>query len=297
MRILSLFFILFAFTLNNALAEDEKMSFSTKRVSGSIYMLYGTEAFVGGNIALTIGEDGLVLIDNGVPAALSLLKEEIAKTTDKPIDYLINTHVHGDHTGNNHYFGGEKTKIISHENLRASLLKNGVKNESGSSVPAPKEALPVITFSDKMTLHINGDTAKIVHFADAHTDGDAVIVFEKANVIHTGDILFNGRFPYIDNSNGGSFTGVVAALKAIHEMADEETKIIPGHGELATKADIATTIKMLETTYQTVAELVKAGKTDDEIKAAKPLADYESYSWSFINSDRMLDQLLTAARQ
>ncbi len=273
-----------------------KLGFKTEQVSGSVYMLSGVGGFTGGNIGLTLGDDGVAMIDNGLPSVLEILRAEIAKTTDKPIDYLINTHVHGDHIGNNEAYGSGQTNVISHQNLRSSLVKKGITTANGETQKAPKDYLPVITFSDEMTIHINQDSAKIKHFAAAHTDGDAVVYFKNANVIHTGDIMFNGLFPYIDSGNGGSFNGVLAALQSIHDMSDEKTKIIPGHGPLASKKDVADTIEMLKGTYTAVKALVEAGKTDEEILAANPLKPYAAYNWNFITSERMTQQILTALR-
>lgn len=258
-------------------------------------MIYGVEGFTGGNVGVSIGEDGVAMIDNGVSSVLALLREEVAKLTDQPVDYLINTHVHGDHIGNNKAFGTDGTRIISHDNLRASLVDKGIFNGQEYAA-APKAALPVLTFEDKMTLHINGDTAKILHFAKAHTDGDAVIHFQQANVIHTGDIMFNQRFPFIDRDNGGSLTGVIAALQSIAAMAGPETKIIPGHGPLAKRGDVETTIAMLEDSRDLVAALIAEGKSDEDILAANPLSKYQSYSWGFIPTERMTKQLIANLR-
>lgn len=281
----------------HANADDHpKVSFKTETVSGSIYMLSGVDGFTGGNIGLSVGDDGVVMIDNGLSGVLGILRKEVAKTTDQPIDYLINTHVHGDHIGNNAAFAKDKARVISHQNLRKSLVSKGVQMGDGVSVPASKDTLPVLTFSDQMTLHINNDAAHIKHFSSAHTDGDAIVHFKNANVIHTGDIMFNTLFPFIDTKNGGSFKGVLAALKAIHGMANEETKIIPGHGPLASKADVAATIEMLQGAEKAVQALVDDGLSDDEIIKANPLSAYEKYSWNFITTERMTKQVIEALR-
>jgi len=273
--------------------EEQKLSFKTEKITDTIYMLSGEGGFTGGNVALTIGKDGVAMIDNGLSSVLELLKAEIAKTTEKPIDYMINTHVHGDHIGNNHAFGKDGAQIVSHENLRAALAKQ--KNKEGKTTSA--SALPILTFSDRMTIHINGDAATIKHFANAHTDGDAVVHFKKDNVLHTGDIMFNGRFPYIDGGNGGSLDGVINALTGISEMADKSTKIIPGHGPLATKDDVIKTVAMLKDARSLVSKLVEQGKTDEEILAANPLAKYETFSWGFINTEKMTQQVIAGTRK
>ena len=266
--------------------DDAKLSFKTEKLSDTLYLLKGEGGFTGGNVGLSVGEDGVAMIDNGVSSVIDLLKAEIAEITTQPIDYMINTHIHGDHIGNNHVFGKDGAKIISHENLRESLV-NSEKNSGPAS-------FPVLTFNDRMTIHINGDAAQIIHFDRAHTDGDAVVYFKNDNVLHTGDIMFNGLFPYIDGSNGGSLDGVINALEGIAAMVNEDTKIIPGHGPLASKADVLSTVEMLKGAKAAVAELVEAGKSDEEVLKANPLSVYESYNWSFITTERMTKQVLAA---
>lgn len=266
--------------------KEGELGFETTKISTGIYMISGVGGFTGGNIALIEGSDGAVMIDNGLSTVTDMLKQEIAKTTKKPIDYLINTHLHGDHIGNNASFSNDGAKIISHKNLRASLVKKG----------DPKANLPVLTFSDQMTLHINGDSAKITHIKNAHTDGDAIIHFEKSNVIHTGDIMFNGRFPFIDGSNGGTLAGVITGLQQVASLADENTKIIPGHGPLANKNDVEKTIALLKDARELVAKLIKAGKSDAEILKANPLAKYQDYSWNFITTEKMTNQVIANLR-
>ena len=271
---------------HNHSAETSKVSFETTELSPNLYMLSGVGGFTGGNIALSVGDDGVIMIDNGLSKFYDLLKEEIKATTDRPIDYLINTHLHQDHTANNLGFGKDGAQIISHDNVREAFVKE--KNDNGS--------LPVITFADQMTIHINSDTAKIIHAENAHTNGDSIIHFQNANVIHTGDLLFNGRFPFIDGNNGGTLAGVLAGLNTVLSLANDETKIIPGHGPLANKADIIKTIAFLEDARDLIADLVKQGKTDEEIHAANPLSKYESYSWGFINTEKMINQVISNVR-
>lgn len=266
--------------------KEGELGFETTKISTGLYMISGAGGFTGGNIALIVGSDGAVMIDNGLSTVTDILKKEIAKTTKKPIDYLINTHLHGDHIGNNAEFSHDGARIISHKNLRASLVKKG----------DPKASLPVLTFSDQMTLHINGDSAKITHIKNAHTDGDAIIHFEKSNVIHTGDIMFNGRFPFIDANNGGTLAGVIAGLQQVASLADENTQIIPGHGPLANKSDVEKTIALLKDCRELVAKLIEAGKSDAEILEANPLAKYQDYSWNFITTEKMTNQVIANLR-
>jgi len=272
--------------LSLAHEHNNALSFKTTEISPGIYMISGQGGFTGGNIGLSVGEDGVAMIDNGVSKVIGILREEISKTTNKPIDYLINTHLHGDHIGNNSEFSKDGAQIVSHQNLRASLVKEN----------KDKASLPILTFSDQMTIHINGDAAKVIHVKNAHTDGDAFIHFEKANIIHTGDIMFNGRFPFIDGKNGGTLKGVIGALEKISSMSDNNTKIIPGHGPLASKKEVEKTIAMLKDAKQLVADLVNKGKSDDEVLQANPLSKYQSYSWGFINTEKMTKQILANVR-
>lgn len=267
--------------------DHAELSFDSIEVTPGLHMLYGVGGFTGGNVGLSVGDDGVAMIDNGVATALDILSERVATITDKPIDYLINTHLHGDHIGNNAAFGKDGARIISHDNLRKSLIAQG---ESDTN------SIPVITFADQMTLHINGDEAMVIHVANAHTDGDAIIHFKNANVIHTGDVMFNGLFPFIDGNNDGSLRGVIAALVKVESIADRSTKIMPGHGPLASKADVSKTIAMLNDAYKLVAEMVSNGKTDEQIYQANPLAKYEAYNWAFITTEKMTTQVISAAR-
>jgi glyoxylase-like metal-dependent hydrolase (beta-lactamase superfamily II) len=273
-------------------AEDKaKAKFSATKVSPGLYMLMGVGGFTGGNIGLSVGEDGVVLIDDALPSSLAILQDAIKVITKQPIDFLINTHVHGDHTGNNEVIGRSGARIVAHENLRKHMLEKGVAS-GNSTIPAPQSALPVITFSHSMNFHLNGNDAHIFHVANAHTDGDAVIHFKNANVIHTGDTLFNKMFPYIDLDSGGSVDGYIKAQKKSYSLADENTKIIPGHGQLATKQDLGASIAMLEDSKKLIGGLIKQGKSEDEVVKLNPLKKYHAvWSWPFITTEKMTRQM------
>lgn len=288
---------LLATSLASTAADKNKLSFSTTEVAPGLYMLMGVGGFTGGNIGLSTGEDGVVMIDDSMPPMLDIMQTAIKSVTDQPVDFLINTHVHGDHTGNNEAMGNNGTHIVAHENLRKHLLTKGVQTRKGMQ-PAPKAALPVITFSHTMNFHLNGKDAHIFHVANAHTDGDAVIYFKQDNVIHTGDTLFNRMFPYIDIDSGGTVDGYIAAQKKILSFADDKTKIIPGHGALATKKDLQASIAMLEKSRNIISKLVAQGKTEDETVKLNPLAEYsESWSWSFITTEKMTRQMYKGLSQ
>ncbi|MCF6319213.1 MAG: MBL fold metallo-hydrolase [Proteobacteria bacterium] len=249
-----------------------ELSWQATEVAEGLYMLKGVGGFTGGNLGLSIGEDGVILIDDAMPSSLDIMNEALADITPNDIDFLINTHVHGDHTGNNETLGNKGVHIVAHENLRKHLLKKGVTNAQGKQVDAPKSSLPVITFSKSMDFHLNGTNAHIFHVPHAHTDGDAVIHFTHVNVIHMGDVLFNKMFPYIDFNSGGSLDGYIEAQKTVLGLVDDKTKIIPGHGPLANKQDLIDSITMLEDARSIIGKLIKQGKTEKEIVNLNPLA-------------------------
>ncbi len=272
--------------------EKPALSFKTTEVGSGLYMLEGVNGFTGGNLGLSVGADGVVLIDDSMPPVLDIMQAAIKEITTRPVDFLINTHVHGDHTGNNAHYGEAGAHIVAHENLRQHLVDKGVQTAEGMA-PAPAAALPVITFSKAMSFHLNGDQAEVFHVARAHTDGDAVIHFHDANVIHTGDAFFNGLFPFIDLDSGGSVSGYIAAQKDILERANDATQIIPGHGPLASKADLQAAVDMLTDARNRVQVHLSAGKTEAEILAENPLAKYhDDWNWGFITTERMTKTLI-----
>ena len=284
--------LLAAFTTGSIAQDDAK--FEVHELAQGLYMIQGVGGFTGGNIGLSVGEDGVILIDDSMPPFLDKLQAAIASITKQPIDFLINTHVHGDHTGNNEAFGTSGAHIVAHKNLRKRLREDGMAGPDGNK-PTPKNALPVITFDRAISFYLNQYTAKVFHVENAHTDGDAVIYFKEANVIHTGDAFFNGLFPFIDSANGGSVSGFIAAQKKILSKANAETKIIPGHGSLATAADLKASIAMLEDSLKMVSKLKKAGKSEDQVVAANPLKKYhDKWNWGFITTEKMTRTLYQA---
>ncbi|WP_428607361.1 MBL fold metallo-hydrolase [Sedimenticola sp.] len=288
--------MLLLFTIAGKADEQPDPQFEVTQVAPGLYMLSGVGGFVGGNIGLSIGPDGVVIIDDAMPPFLDKLTAKIKTVTQQPLDFLINTHVHGDHTGNNATLGKQGVRIVAHKNLRQHMVSKGIPGVDGV-IDAPSEALPVITFSEEMTFYLNNNTANVFHVAHAHTDGDAVIHFRNLNVIHTGDVLFNGLFPFIDLQSGGSIDGYIAGQKQILAKADNGTKIIPGHGPLASKADLEAAISMLEETRDIVAKLVADGKSEEEVVKLNPLTKYEKWSWGFINTEGMTRQLYKGLKQ
>jgi cyclase len=242
-------------------------------VRGSVHMLTGA----GGNLGVSVGDDGVFLIDDQFAPLSEKIKAAIATISAKPVKFLVNTHWHGDHVGGNENFGKDGAIIVAHDNVRKRMSTDGfIKAFNREVKAAPKDALPVVTFADSVTLHLNGETMKVIHVDPAHTDGDSVIFFEQANVLHTGDLFFNGLYPFIDLSSGGNIDGVIAAAARLIPMVDDETKIIPGHGPLATKADYQKYHDTLKAIRDNVAKLVAAGKSMDEVIAAKPSAEFDA---------------------
>ena len=261
-----------------AAAQEQNISWKSTELAPGLYMLEGQGGFPGGNLGLITGDDGVVLIDDGLEPLVAVTVAAIESLTGDPIDFVINTHAHGDHVGANEVLHGKGATIVAHENLRTRMLKDG----------SNRAALPELTFTDAVTFYLNGHTAKVFHVANAHTDGDSVIHFPEVNVIHAGDVMFNHLFPYIDLDGGGSVAGFIAGQKKIIALANDETKIIPGHGALANKADLQAAVDMLEDAQARVKVLVDAGKSQEEVIAGNPLADYEDgWSWEFITAERM----------
>ncbi|HXT20816.1 MAG TPA: MBL fold metallo-hydrolase [Thermoanaerobaculia bacterium] len=250
-----------------------KVEVKTIPVAPGIYMLQGA----GGNVGLSVGEDGAFLVDDQYAPVSDKIKAAVAAVTPKPIRFLLNTHWHGDHVGGNEAFAAGGTLIVAHDNVRTRMLAGQLNELMKRTIPpAAPAALPVVTFTDAVTFHVNGEEVYAFHVPPAHTDGDAVVVFRHADVIHTGDLLWNPMYPVLDVPSGGRLSGMIAAADQILAIAGPQTKIIPGHGELATPADVRAFRDMLTTVRERVTPLVKAGKSADEVVAAAPLADLDA---------------------
>ena len=259
--------------------DFSKVEITTTKLSGTLYMLMGE----GGNIGVSAGDDGVYLIDDQYAPLSEKIMAAVKAISDKPVKYVVNTHWHGDHTGGNENFGKVGAAIIAHEAVRARMEKGGELAAFKMVVPpAATGALPVITFSDNVTLHQNGQAARVMHMQPGHTDGDAIIHWPAANVIHTGDTFVNGRFPFIDASSGGTLNGIIKTAETVLALSDDKTKIIPGHGPLAAKADLARFHAMLIT----VRERATAAKATEQWVASKPLAEFDAeWGQSFIKTD------------
>lgn len=261
--------------------------FEATELAPGIFMLAGSgNEFVGGGVGLLVGDEYVVLIDDVIVPTAPQLLEKVQEIAGRPVDFVINTHVHGDHVGGNEQAAKNGAIIVAHDNLRRRM-------EADPKLNTGPGALPVITFSDNVTFHVNGQQAFVFHVAQAHSDGDAVIHFRDANVIAAGDISFRGIFPFIDLDSGGSVAGFKAAMRRVIEIADDETKIITGHGPAGTRAGVEQDLAMLVDAEARVKALVDQGLTADEIVAANPLADYhDDYNWGFITTERMTRTLI-----
>jgi glyoxylase-like metal-dependent hydrolase (beta-lactamase superfamily II) len=257
-------------------------SFDHVEVEPGLYMLVGAEGKMsGGNITLMVGDEYVVLIDDSFTPLGEALLGKIEELAGRPADFIINTHAHGDHTGSNQFLTENGAIIVAHDNLRKRMQQDPNQNTGPG-------ALPVITFSDEVTFHVNGQQAHVFHVHAAHTDGDAAIHFGDMNVIVTGDLVFRGLFPFIDLDSGGNVAGYKAAMRRLIELGNTETRYISGHGPAATRSELEKDLTMLVDAEVRVKALVDKGMSEAEILAANPLAVYhDEYNWGFITTERM----------
>ena len=252
--------------------DFEKVQIKTEKVAEGIWVLAGA----GGNIGVSVGADGVFLIDDEWAPMTPKVKAAVAALSDRPLRFILNTHWHPDHTGGNKDLGEAGALIVAHDNVRLRMSSDQFIEALGMKFPpAPARALPVVTFNDAVTLHLNGDDVEAFHVPPAHTDGDAIVHFRRAGVVHMGDLFFNGMYPFVDLSSGGSFEGFIAAADRALALG-EGTRIIPGHGPVGTRADLRAYRDMLVTVRDRVKPLVQAGKTPAEVVAAHPLADLDA---------------------
>lgn len=242
-----------------------------QQLSDGVWVLFGQ----GGNIGVSAGDDGVFLIDDQFAPLTEKILAAIADITDESVRFVFNTHWHGDHTGGNENLGEAGALIVAHNNVRERMSADQVLARVGraeTTTPAsPDAALPVVTFSDDVSFHINGDELHAFHVSNAHTDGDAIVHFVGANVVHMGDTFFRGRFPFIDTATGGSIDGLITAAGAALAFMDAETQVIPGHGEVATREDLREYRDALWSMRSAVAELMDQGMTLEQIQAARPI--------------------------
>ncbi|MDH4036167.1 MAG: MBL fold metallo-hydrolase [Candidatus Krumholzibacteria bacterium] len=265
--------------------QDEDVRITSTRVSGNVYMLEGQ----GGNIGACVGDDGILIIDDQFARLAEKIRAALRELNPGPVEFILNTHYHGDHVGGNPVFGKEGT-IIAHENVRKRVSTQQVSGDRVRDAIDPA-GWPVVTFADAVTIHFNGEDIRFLHLPAGHTDGDGVVYFPKANVIHTGDLMFTGKFPRVDFEGGGSVEGYAAALTWVLENIPPDAKVIPGHGALSSMEDVRRQRDMIVETQAFVRAQVKAGKSLAEIQQAGLPDEYESFDWKFITTSNWVDDL------
>jgi len=294
--VLALFTASIALTIASAQQQEpdwSKVQIKVTKVSGNIYMLEGQ----GGNIAASVGEDGIVIVDDEFAPLAEKIQSALKdlKITDKPVRFVINTHYHGDHTGGNPPFANSGSTVIAQDNVRKRLLSGGMAGNGGSVKmevkPAEKAALPIITFEHDVTVHLNGEDIRALHFPAGHTDGDAIIFFPKNNVVHMGDDFVRYGFPFIDVASGGSVQGMTDGLEKAIAQLPADVKVIPGHGQLSSLDDVRAYIGMLKDTTAAVQKAMAAKKAVDQMKQEKILAPWAKWSGDFVNQDTFIETI------
>ena len=280
-------------TTGLAVAQDQdfrKVEIKVTKVSGNVYMLEGA----GGNIGASVGDDGIVVVDDEYAPLADKIQAALKGVTDKPVRFIINTHFHGDHTGGNAYFQ-KQAPVIAHDNVRKRLEEGGKAGNLGSismeRKPAAKEALPIITFDHDVTVHLNGEDIRALHFPSGHTDGDSIIFFPKSNVVHMGDDFVRYGFPFIDLGSGGSVDGMIAAMQEVIPKLPPDVKVIPGHGQISNLDEVREYVKMLIETRAAVGKGVEQGKTLDQLKQEKVLDAWKKWNGDFVTTDAFTETL------
>lgn len=267
-----------------------EVTIKAETLSPGVAVLFGQ----GGNIGVSWGADGTVLIDDQFAPLTPKIQAAVADLGATPVRFLINTHWHGDHSGGNENFGKAGALIMAHDNVRVRLAQGGVSGAGTSGArgltTAPAAALPVVTYRDGIKLHLNGDEVRTVHMKGAHTDGDSVVIWKNANVVHMGDLFMNKvSLPYVDLTSGGNVRGFLAAAEAVLAMTDANTKIIPGHGPMATRADLIAHRDMLKSVIGAVEAGIRSKKTLAQIQAMKPAAKWDVNPGAFIKGDAFVE--------
>lgn len=281
--IISASVVVFLSVINSTGQQDfSKVEIKVKKVSGNVYLLEGS----GGNIGVSVGADGILIVDDQFAPLADKIRAALKTLGEGKLKFILNTHWHGDHTGGNAVFGPE-APIVAQTNVRKRLAE-GMNIPDRAVKPAPKEALPVITFDQSVSIHFNGEEIRVIHFPHGHTDGDAVIFFTGSNVVHMGDDFFNGMFPFIDLDSGGDVDGYVKNVGEVIAKLPADVKIIPGHGSLASVDDLKGFHRMLRETTDVVRRKMAVGKTLDQIKAEGLPDEWKSWGNGFIKTDRWI---------
>jgi glyoxylase-like metal-dependent hydrolase (beta-lactamase superfamily II) len=285
-----LLFLLALFVGLPASAQQDlsKVEIQAQKLSESVYMLTGA----GGNMGLSVGDD-VFLIDDQFAPLTERIEAAIRKLTPRPIKFVLNTHWHFDHTGGNENLGKAGALIVAHENVRKRMSVEGFIEFLGMRFKAePRQALPVVTFTRDVTFHLNGDEIYVVHVPNAHTDGDAIVHFRKSDVVHMGDTFFNRLYPFIDTSSGGRVDGVIAAADRVLEIAGAGTRIIPGHGPLASREDLRAYRDMLATVANRIRNELRAGRSLAQVLESRPTAEFDAvWGKGFLNPQRFVEML------
>ena len=273
----------------NAWGNLETAEVTTKKVNESLFLLYG----LGGNIAVSIGNDGVLIVDSQIPIIFPKIMKAIKKLSDDKIIYTINTHWHWDHSDGNLVLDSDETKIISHSNARENMQKGGLIN-MGTTIlnqePYPKSALPVITHENGMSIYFNDEKIDLLHFGPAHTTGDTVIYFTNQNAIHLGDVFFSNSYPFIDVDNGGSLSGMINYLEKIVLVIDKDTIVMPGHGEISSISDIKETIEMLKTVKNRILMSIKNNQSLEQIISSNITKDFDKKYNTLLLRDTFIDR-------
>jgi cyclase len=275
--------------------DFSKVQIKVTKVSGNIFMLEGA----GGNIAASIGDDGIVIVDDQFAPLADKIQAALKSQgiTDKPVRFVVNTHYHGDHTGGNAPFSNAGSTVIAQDNVRKRLISGGTAgNGQGGAIhmenkPAEKAALPIITFEHDVTVHLNGEDIRALHFPAGHTDGDSIIFFPKNNVVHMGDDFVRYGFPFIDVTSGGSVQGMIAAMEKATAQLPADVKVIPGHGQLSNLDDVREFTKMLKETSAVVQKALAEHKTLEQMKQEKILDPWNKWSGDFVKTDAFIETL------
>ena len=285
--------LLFFMGLMHAQRDFSKVEITSEKLSDNIYVLFGS----GGNIGLAIGEAHAYVIDDQFGPLTDKILAHIKSITAKPVKFVLNTHWHGDHTGGNENMAKQGALIIAHDNVRKRMSTKQDRGGGRISEPSPEDALPVITFNDKMTLHLgNGKTMYAMHVNDAHTDGDSYYYFPEDNVLHMGDNFFEGRYPYIDLNSGGDIDGLISNVSMVLGMVDEETKIIPGHGKVAGKNDLESYKNVLTALRERIVKARSDGNSLEETQKMGLSREWDAtHGTGFIGPDRIVEFIYKSA--
>lgn len=271
-------------------ADFSKIEIKVETLAPGVAVLFGS----GGNIGLSYGEDGNALVDDQYAPLTDKIVAAVKSVDPDPVKFVINTHWHRDHSGGNENLGKAGAVIVAHDNVRRRMSVDQFSNLFGATPASPKAALPVVTFGEGVTLHLNGDELQVIHVRNAHTDGDSLIYWRKAKVLHMGDVFFHKMsLPFIDLESGGSIDGEIAAVRKALEIAAPDAKIVPGHGPVATRAELEAYLAMLVDVRGKVAAAIAAGKTLQAIKADNPAKPYEIPK-GFISADAFVETIFTS---